>query len=91
VAEGAWAGESDSQNRLILGVMPCQEETERALPGGGRGQDEAWDEAGAEAGWAGRSPPAPAGIASVPVVDTRRRTRWASHAIKGAVRRAVAR
>jgi len=70
--------------------MPCQEETEQALPGRDQGQDVAWDGGGAEVAWAARLLPVPAVIAFVPLVDTERRTSLASRATKEAARRAAA-
>jgi hypothetical protein len=64
---------------------------ERALRSRDRGQVVVWDKDGDEAAWAAHLPPVPAVSASVPVVDTGRRTQRASHVTREAVRRAAAR
>jgi hypothetical protein len=62
---------------------------EQALRDGGREQDVVWDEARAGAGWEAHSPQARADIVFVLVVDTGRRTWWASPAIKEAAQHAA--
>jgi hypothetical protein len=63
---------------------------ERARPGWDPGQDVVWVGVRDAAAWAVHLLAVPAAIASVPVVDIRRRTWQDSPAIKSVVRRAVA-